>query len=74
MVALSGVILYWRGLWNLFDMWLGTDDLLGNVGSLVIGLSVILLFRIFKVGVRRGIGTTWGLAARRQAAIARAPC
>lgn len=47
--ALTGVILFWRGVWNLFDTWLGTESLQGNVGSLLIGLSIILLFRIFKV-------------------------
>ncbi|KAI7845335.1 hypothetical protein COHA_001176 [Chlorella ohadii] len=49
LIALTGVILYWRGVWNLFDVWLGTDDLRGNVGSILIGMSVILLFRIFKL-------------------------
>lgn len=49
MVALTGVILYWRGVWNLFDGWLGTDNLGANLASLGVGLSIILLFRILKL-------------------------
>lgn len=49
MIALTGVILYWRGMWNLADFYLGVDNLQGNVGSVLIGVSVILLFRIFKL-------------------------
>lgn len=49
MIALTGVILYWRGVWNVADQLWGTDDLTSNLGSLLIGLSVILLFRILKV-------------------------
>ncbi|EFN53136.1 expressed protein [Chlorella variabilis] len=49
MIALTGVILYWRGIWNLFDGWLGTENLAANVLSVVIGVSVMLLFRIFKL-------------------------
>jgi hypothetical protein len=49
LIALTGVILYWRGMWNLWDSWLGTESVTGNVGSILIGMSVILLFRIFKL-------------------------
>lgn len=95
LVALTGVILYWRGVWNLFDNWLGeagaqgsdkdaggqgsagrrlpggaaacaaarrlapprrrrpcpagTENFDANLGSLLIGLSVMLLFRVFKL-------------------------
>lgn len=34
---------------NLFDGWLGTENLAANVLSVVIGVSVMLLFRIFKL-------------------------
>jgi hypothetical protein len=34
---------------NLFDSWLGTDNVAANVGSILTGLSVMLLFRIFKL-------------------------
>ncbi|KAI3424927.1 hypothetical protein D9Q98_008311 [Chlorella vulgaris] len=49
MVALTGVIMYWRGIWNLFDSFLGTDNLTANVGSVFIGLAIILLYRILKL-------------------------
>ncbi|KAL4427645.1 hypothetical protein ABPG75_001734 [Micractinium tetrahymenae] len=48
-IALTGVIMYWRGMWNLLDTWLGTDNSLANLGSLLIGLSVMLFFRILRL-------------------------
>ena len=34
---------------NIFDAWLGTDNLGANVGSVAVGLAIILLFRLFKL-------------------------
>ncbi|PSC68611.1 hypothetical protein C2E20_7784 [Micractinium conductrix] len=39
-IALTGVILYWRGIWNLADSLLGTENLLANVGSVMLGLAL----------------------------------
>ena len=34
---------------NIFDAWLGTDNLGANLGSVAVGLAIILLFRLFKL-------------------------
>ena len=49
----------WRGtytscschsqVWNLLDTLLGTDNSLANLGSMLIGLSIMLLFRILRL-------------------------
>ncbi|KAL4427646.1 hypothetical protein ABPG75_001735 [Micractinium tetrahymenae] len=49
LVAVTGVILFWRGVWNTWDVLFGTDTLLSNVGSLFVGLAVMLLVRFFDV-------------------------
>lgn len=47
LVAVTGVILFWRGVWNTWDVFFGADSLLSNVGSLVVGLVVMLLVRFW---------------------------
>ncbi|KAL4444676.1 hypothetical protein ABPG77_002493 [Micractinium sp. CCAP 211/92] len=47
LIAVTGVILFWRGVWNTWDVFFGSDSLLSNVGSLVLGLVIMLLVRFW---------------------------
>jgi hypothetical protein len=44
-VAVSGVIIYWRGVWSLLDHFLG-DSVFGDVCCIVVGLLTVLGIRL----------------------------
>jgi hypothetical protein len=44
-VAVSGVIVYWRGVWSLLDHVLG-DSVFGDVACVVLGLLTVLGVRL----------------------------
>jgi hypothetical protein len=45
LAAVTGVIVYWRGVWTLLD-WLLDDSLLGALSCMLAGLSVVLWLRL----------------------------
>lgn len=49
LIAVTGVILFWRGVWQAWDLAFGADSLLSNVSSLLVGLLIMLLVRFFDV-------------------------
>ena len=48
------VILFWRGVWNSWDSLFGTD-LASNIGSMVVGLIIMCIIRIFNLPLVEGL-------------------
>jgi hypothetical protein len=47
-VALTGVVIFERGVWTLWDVVFG-DSLISEVASVVVGLFIMLAVRIFDI-------------------------
>ncbi len=45
LVAITGVIIFWRGVWSVLDHVIG-DSVFGDVCCIVVGLTIILGIRI----------------------------
>ncbi|KAK9826101.1 hypothetical protein WJX81_003125 [Elliptochloris bilobata] len=45
LLACTGVIMYWRGVWSLWDLLVGTS-LWSDLASIAVGLAVMLTFRL----------------------------
>mmetsp|Transcript_16901 Transcript_16901/g.50463 ORF Transcript_16901/g.50463 Transcript_16901/m.50463 type:complete len:115 (-) Transcript_16901:655-999(-) len=54
LVAITGVVLFWRGLWTLWDAMFGLS-IISNVCSLLLGLTIITVFRLLKVPLLEGL-------------------
>lgn len=54
LVAVTGVILFWRGVWNTWDVLFGTG-LDSNVGCMVVGLVIMLIIRFFNLPLVEGL-------------------
>lgn len=48
LVALTGVVIFERGVWTLWDVVFG-DSLISEVASVVVGLFIMLAVRIFDI-------------------------
>eukprot|EP00887_Chlorella_sp_A99_P001214 scaffold14.g1214.t1 len=55
LVAVTGVILFWRGVWNTWDYFFGTGNLYSELGSLLLGLGIMLAIRIANVPLANGL-------------------
>ena len=49
LVAVTAAVLLERGVWNTWDYYFGDESLESNVGSLVVGLGVLVLIRILNL-------------------------
>lgn len=49
LIAVTGAVLLERGVWNTWDYFFGDSSLASNVGSLVLGLTVLLVIRILNL-------------------------
>ena len=49
LIAVTAAVLLERGVWNTWDQFFGDDTLTSNLGSLVIGLTVLLIIRILNL-------------------------
>ena len=45
LAAVTGVIIFWRGVWSLLDYFLG-DSLLGDLCCIIVGLTIVLWIRL----------------------------
>ena len=45
LIAVTAAVLLERGVWNCWDWYFGDDTLASNAGSLVVGLTVLLIIR-----------------------------
>jgi hypothetical protein len=50
LTAVTGVIVYWRGVWSLIDHTIG-DTVFGDVCCIFVGLSIVLWIRVSGVKV-----------------------
>jgi hypothetical protein len=48
--AVTGVIIYWRGVWSLLDNVMG-DSLFGDICCIIVGLTIVLAIRLSGVKV-----------------------
>lgn len=48
LIAVIGVVLFWRGLWNMWDCIFGTE-IWSNLSSLLVGLVIMIGVRFGKV-------------------------
>eukprot|EP00882_Tetradesmus_deserticola_P003599 GHRQ01003810.1.p1 GENE.GHRQ01003810.1~~GHRQ01003810.1.p1 ORF type:complete len:199 (+),score=51.50 GHRQ01003810.1:129-725(+) len=48
--AVTGVIIYWRGVWSLLDYMMG-DSLFGDICCIIVGLTIVLAIRLSGVKV-----------------------
>jgi hypothetical protein len=68
LTAVTGVIIFWRGVWSLLDHYMG-DSVLGDVCCVIAGLTIVLWIRLsgakvgllvyFRVEGGRGEGVGW---------------
>jgi len=49
LVAVTAAVLLERGVWNTWDYYFGDESLTSNLGSLIIGLTVLLVIRILNL-------------------------
>jgi Fuseless len=49
LVAVTAAVLLERGVWNTWDYYFGDESLESNVGSLVVGLMVLIIIRILNL-------------------------
>lgn len=49
LVAVTAAVLLERGVWNTWDYYFGDESLTSNVGSLMVGLTVLLIIRILNL-------------------------
>ncbi|PSC68613.1 ubiquitin-conjugating enzyme [Micractinium conductrix] len=54
LVAVTGVILFWRGVWNSWDALFGTE-LVSNMASMVVGLLIMSVVRAFNLPLVEGL-------------------
>lgn len=54
LIAVTGVILFWRGVWNSWDSLFGTE-LASNMGSMAVGLVIMLVIRILNLPLVEGL-------------------
>ncbi|KIZ02938.1 hypothetical protein MNEG_5018 [Monoraphidium neglectum] len=45
LTAVTGVIIFWRGVWSLLDYYMG-DSVLGDVCCIIVGLTIVLWIRL----------------------------
>jgi hypothetical protein len=45
LTAVTGVIIYWRGVWALLDHFIG-DSVLGDICCMIVGLTLVLWIRL----------------------------
>jgi hypothetical protein len=49
LVAVTAAVLLERGVWNTWDYYFGDESLVSNLGSLVVGLSILMIIRILNL-------------------------
>lgn len=54
LVAIIGVILYWRGVWTLWDKLVGMS-LASEIACIAVGLFIIVLFRFVRLPLLEGL-------------------
>ncbi|GAB4821555.1 hypothetical protein N2152v2_008601 [Parachlorella kessleri] len=54
LIAVTGVILYWRGVWNTWDYLFGLG-LWSEVACVATGLSIMMLIRLTNVPLAQGL-------------------
>ncbi|PRW45386.1 ubiquitin-conjugating enzyme [Chlorella sorokiniana] len=54
LIAVTGVILFWRGVWNTWDSIFGTE-LQSNIGSMVVGLVIMCIIRALDLPLVQGL-------------------
>ncbi|KAI8473658.1 MAG: hypothetical protein J3K34DRAFT_518776 [Monoraphidium minutum] len=45
LTAVTGVIIFWRGVWSLLDHFMG-DSVLGDICCIIVGLTIVLWIRL----------------------------
>lgn len=50
LTAVTGVIIFWRGVWSLLDTLMG-DSLFGDICCIIVGLTVVMGIRLSGVKV-----------------------
>lgn len=50
LTAVTGVIIFWRGVWSLLDYFLG-DSIFGDICCIFVGLTIVLGIRLSGVKV-----------------------
>lgn len=54
MMAITGVVLYWRGIWTTWDFLFGFT-IWSELGAILTGLAIMLAFRLFKMPLLDGL-------------------
>ena len=49
LVAVTAAVLLERGIWNTWDYFFGDSSLASNLGSLVLGLTILLIIRMLNL-------------------------
>jgi hypothetical protein len=49
LVAVTAAVLFERGIWNTWDHFFGDESLASNLGSLIVGLTVLMIIRILNL-------------------------
>ena len=54
LIAVTGVILFWRGVWNTWDSLFGTE-LASNMGCMAVGLAIMSVIRFLDLPLVQGL-------------------
>ncbi|BDA45847.1 hypothetical protein COCOBI_07-6340 [Coccomyxa sp. Obi] len=53
-MAITGVVLYWRGIWTTWDFFFGFT-IWSELGAILTGLAIMIAFRLFKMPLLDGL-------------------
>ncbi|KAK9904217.1 hypothetical protein WJX75_007060 [Coccomyxa subellipsoidea] len=53
-IAITGVVLYWRGIWTTWDYFFGFT-IWSELGAILTGLGIMIAFRLFKMPLLDGL-------------------